>query len=143
MGLPTSMEPAAVDRYLAKIKDAALHMRMLHAQFHYDSKLALSRKDIEAATGRCAGWEALAGCWAALLGGRVALLLCKPGHRQRVFCMHMQTTVQTQAGCCIDTHAFYCSCVQAARAGAALRLGPRQRGAGQEEEEEAPAATVP
>ena len=69
MGLPTSMEPAAVDRYLAKIKDAALHMRMLHAQFHYDSKLALSRKDIEAATGRCAGGILL-------LGGAAARELC-------------------------------------------------------------------
>lgn len=52
MGLPTTQDVASVDRYLAKLKDAALHMRMLHAQFHYDAKLALSKGDIEAAWGR-------------------------------------------------------------------------------------------
>lgn len=55
MGLPTSLETGgAVDRYLGKLKDAALHMRMLHAQFHYDTRLAVSRADVEAAWGR---WE--------------------------------------------------------------------------------------
>lgn len=63
MGLPTSLEAGgAVDRYLGKLKDAALHMRMLHAQFHYDTRLAVSRADVEAAWGRCG-----AGGWA--LGG--------------------------------------------------------------------------
>lgn len=52
MGLPTAQDPASVDRYLAKLKDAALHMRLLHAQFHYDAKLAVSKGDIEAAWGR-------------------------------------------------------------------------------------------
>lgn len=55
MGIPTAAAaPNSVDRYLAKLKDAALHSRVLHAQFHHDTRMALSRGDIEAAVGRCA-----------------------------------------------------------------------------------------
>lgn len=62
MGLPTGdPEPTSVDRYLAKLKDAALHSRALHAQFAADTKAAVSKRDIEDAVGRCA-----------VLGGRVA-----------------------------------------------------------------------
>lgn len=51
---PTPPRLATPLRYLAKLKEAALHLRLLHAQFHSDTKAALSSADVEAAVGRCA-----------------------------------------------------------------------------------------
>ena len=52
MSLPT--QEGQVGKYLSKLKDAALHLRTLHAQFHYDVRLAVSKQDIQAAIGRWA-----------------------------------------------------------------------------------------
>eukprot|EP00887_Chlorella_sp_A99_P007742 scaffold20.g7742.t1 len=50
MSLPT--HPSQVGKYLGKLKDAALHLRSLHAQFHYDVRLAVNKQDMEQAVGK-------------------------------------------------------------------------------------------
>lgn len=52
LGMSLPMESHQVAKYLLRLKDAALHLRTVHYQFHHDAKAAVNSEDINAAVGR-------------------------------------------------------------------------------------------